>query len=371
MNELKSISVKIPGRHKYDILVGSGILSCLPVRIQELELSKSVLIVSNPTVFGLYGASVSSILTDGGCRVVGTAIFPDGETHKTLASFQDICGAINDAEVACAEKVLIVNLGGGVVTDVGAFVAACYDRGRDFVNVSTTLLGDVDSGIGGKCGVNFRGKNLIGQFHQSRLTVADTDVLRTLPAREVASGLAEVIKYGVSLDAKFFDDLTTNIKQIVKLEPDAISGVVAACCRMKADIVAQDEFDTKGIRAKLNFGHTIGHALEAATDYRIYSHGEAIAIGMICACEIAERLGIFGAEEAKKVESLCVSAGLPVRIKGDVDADAIMRFMKHDKKFVNGKNRFVLPTAIGTAVLKEGIDEAVIRDVIAGRMSRA
>lgn len=366
----KIIPVKIPGKQPHDIIVGCDILGDLPACIESLGLSRNVFIISSPTIFGLHGERMRALFNRDGWSV-DVATFPDGEENKTVQAWYKLSGDVASAETTREAKVLVLNLGGGVVGDVGAFVAACYDRGRDYVQVPTTLLGDVDCGIGGKCGVNHAsGKNKIGQFHQPRLVLAELSFLRTLPRREIQSGLAEVIKYGVSLDAKLFDALEELVPRIIGMDMSAVEQAVIRCFELKTGIVVQDERDTLGIRAKLNFGHTVGHALEAATNYARYRHGEAIAIGMVCACDIAVRLKMIPLEMTSRVEALCKQAGLPTFVSSGVSVDSIMSFMRHDKKFVGGvKNKFVLPTAIGATTLVPNIDEGLIRDVLRIRSS--
>ena len=367
---MTTITVQIPGKRAHDIVVGVDILDELPRRIVTLGLARGVLIISSPTIYGLYGERVRAVLEVGGCEPVFHVLFPDGEEHKNLATFQRLCEEVHHVEDRGGTKVLIVNLGGGVVGDVGGFVAATYERGRDYIQLPTTLLGDVDCGIGGKTGINHLGKNLIGAFHQPRLVLAELSFLRSLPPREVRCGLSEVIKYGVALDAELFAFVQAHVREAVALELPVIRPLVNRSFELKARTVEQDERDTLGIRAKLNFGHTVGHALEAATRYAAYAHGEAVAIGMVCACEIAERLGLFTQALTARVEALCADVGLPTYMAG-ADVDEIMRVMRHDKKFIGGKNRFVLPIAIGESVLKTEIDEALIRSVIRGRMRSA
>ncbi len=364
---LTTIRVAIPGKPAHDILVGTDILAELPKRITSLELSKDVLIISSPNIYGLYGDLLCVMLREGGCDRIEHALFPDGEEHKNLESYQQLLGRVRETEEEFGYKLLILNLGGGVVGDVGGFVAATYDRGRDYIQLPTTLLGDVDCGIGGKTGVNFLGKNLIGAFHQPQLVLADLSFLKTLPLREIRSGLAEVIKYGVILDADLFAYVETHADSALALDAEVITRIVRRSFELKARTVEQDERDNRGIRAKLNFGHTVGHALEAATNYVKYTHGEAIAIGMLCACEIAERLGMFAAAQTQRVEALCQAVGLPTHFEG-ASIDDIMRYMQHDKKFVGRKNRFVLPRTIGDVVLRTEIDKTLIRWVLKGRM---
>jgi 3-dehydroquinate synthase len=371
---LKTIHVRIPGRTEHDIIVGTDILRELPKRITKLKLSRSALIISNPTIiddYG-YGADVANVLRDDGFDIVKFATFPDGEEYKTLQSWQDLLIAANKIEEQSETRLLFINLGGGVVGDVGAFAAACYGRGRDYIQIPTTLLGHVDCGIGGKCAINFtfgegEAKNLIGVFYQPRLVLVDLKFLKTLPAYEVRSGLAEIIKYGMIADPKLFAYVETNLDDILACKLAVLEPVVEKCLKLKVDVVQRDEMDKLGIRAHLNFGHTIGHALETATNYRLYSHGEAISVGMLCACEIAEKFEMIDPSVTKRLEALLKRAELPTRMSAQ--ADVVLDAMKHDKKFKAGVNEFVLPTALGNVTIKKAIPIDIIRSVVEGRIA--
>jgi len=367
---ITTIAVDIPPRkpQPHDIVIGKGILDELPKQIASLGLPRDIFIISSERIWGLYGQRLRSALEAGGCGRVAYKTFPDGEDQKSLETYSMLLGEVFAAEERFCSRVLIVNLGGGVVMDVGGFVAATYDRGRDYIQLPTTLLGDVDCGIGGKTGVNIHGtKNKVGRFHQPRLILADLSFLRSLPSREVRSGLGEVIKYGMIFDADFFSYVETHTDEALRLEPHVIKHLVLKSFEWKTRTVEKDEEDRLGERAKLNFGHTIGHALEGATNLSRYAHGEAVAIGMLCACEIAQRLEIFTVAETNRLEALCRKVGLPTHIEG-ASIDDIMLHMQHDKKFASRKNRFVLPTRIGEVVLRDDIEETLIRWVIKARM---
>ncbi len=365
------ITVNIPGKGiPHDIVVGRDILGELRGYMDSLGLSRDALIISSPNVHDLYGAKVDAALKAAGCNTVQYVLFDDGEENKTLPTWQYLLEVINKFEDLRESRMLIVNLGGGVVGDVGAFAAACYERGRDYIQIPTTLLAQVDCGIGGKCGVNFKAaKNLIGQFHQPRLVLADLNFLKTVPKRELRSGLAEVIKYGVILEPGVLDYVDAHLTGILDGDLDAMEYLANKCFRLKVDVVQQDERDQKDIRAKLNFGHTVGHALEAATDYIEYTHGEAISVGMICACEIAERMQIVSTQVRHRLESLFIRVGLPTTMSAN--ADRIMASMAHDKKFAKGVNKFILPTAVGKVEVVTGIDMNLVRKVVEGRIVSA
>ncbi len=315
---VKTIPVRIPGKPEHDIVVGTDILGELPKRITSLKLSRSVLIITNPTINELYGTKVAQVLTDAGFDPVRFAMFPDGEEYKTIESWQSLLVAANEIEEQSETRLLFINLGGGVVGDVGAFAAACYGRGRDYVQIPTTLLGHVDCGMGGKCAINFtfgigEAKNLIGVFHQPRLVLVDMKFLKTLPPREIRSGLAEIIKYGMIADAALFAFVEDKLSDILACHSATLEPVIEKCLRLKVDVVEKDERDVLGIRAHLNFGHTIGHALETATEYKVYTHGEAISVGMLCACEIAERLGKLDSSVTQRLETLLSKPDCPLK----------------------------------------------------------
>lgn len=369
---ITKIPVRIPGKPEHDIVVGTDILQELPKHLTNLKLSRSTLIISSPTINDLYGAKVAKVLVEAGFDPVKFALFPDGEKHKTIESWQSILKAANEIEEQSETRLLFINLGGGVVGDVGAFAAACYGRGRDYIQIPTTLLGHVDCGIGGKCAINFtfgvgEAKNLIGVFHQPRLVLVDLKFLKTLPPYEIRSGLAEIIKYGMIADPALLAYVEANLEKILACDVSALEPVIEKCLKLKVRVVEKDERDVLGIRAQLNFGHTIGHALETATKYSAYSHGEAISVGMLCACEIAEKLKMIDSSVTRRLEVLLERAGLPIKMTAR--ADGVLEAMKHDKKFKAGVNQFVLPTAIGRVVIKEGVPAPIIRSVVEGRIA--
>jgi 3-dehydroquinate synthase len=304
-----------------------------------------VLLITNTTVAPLYGPRVTAAL---GSRRVLEVDLPDGEAHKTL----DTVSRVLDVLVAnrFGRDAVIVALGGGVVGDTAGFAAACYQRGIAFVQAPTTLLAQVDSSVGGKTGVNHRGgKNLIGAFHQPVAVIADTAVLATLPARELSAGLAEVIKYGVIRDAAFFAWLEQNMDALRCLDTQALGYAVRRSCEIKADIVARDERE-QGERALLNLGHTFGHAIEAATGYGQWLHGEAVGAGMLLAVDLAVRMQRCTADDARRVRALVECAGLPTAI-GGLAAATLRDYMRIDKKTAAGRVRLVLPRGIGAADL--------------------
>jgi 3-dehydroquinate synthase len=282
-------------------------------------------------------------------------LLPPGEAQKALPVASHLYDVL--AGMAADRGTLVVPVGGGVVGDLAGFVAATYNRGLPLLMVPTTLLAMVDSSVGGKVGVNHpRGKNLIGAFHQPVGVWADTATLATLPDREYRSGLAEVVKYGVILDAEFFAWLEARAPEILAREPGAVIHVVARCCRLKADVVEKDEREQTGLRAVLNYGHTFAHAIEAAGGYGSWLHGEAVAAGMVCASRLAERRGLVGPELTDRQMRLLQALGLPTA-PGPWPADDLMAAMRLDKKAAAGRLRFVLPRRLGHVELFDDVPE--------------
>ena len=332
------------GTRSYPILIGGGLLST-PEAFREHLPARDVAIVSNTTIAPLYLPALTASL---GTRRRVEVILPDGEAHKTLAN----TARVLDVLVAnrFARDCAVLALGGGVVGDLAGFAAACYQRGVAFVQLPTTLLAQVDSAVGGKTGVNHPGgKNLIGAFHQPRLVVADTDTLATLPPRELRAGVAEVIKYGLIADATLFDWLEGHLEELLAAEPAALTHVVRRSCEIKAEIVGRDERE-QGERALLNLGHTFGHAIESATAYREWLHGEAVGAGLLMAAAMSSECGLLAASEVERVRALVTRAGLPTRV-ASVSPGAALEHMRIDKKVQAGRMRLVLLRRIGNAFL--------------------
>jgi 3-dehydroquinate synthase len=318
-----------------------------------------VAIVTNEVVAPLHLAKVKAGLQ--GAARIAEILVPDGEQAKTWPTLDRVFDALLAARIG--RDGLIVALGGGVVGDLAGFAAAVYQRGVAYLQVPTTLLAQVDSSVGGKTAINHpRGKNMIGAFHQPRAVIADVAALDTLPARELRAGLAEVIKHAVALDVPFLEWLEQNIGKLVARERDALTYAVRRCIELKADLVAADERES-GARALLNFGHTFGHAIEAATGYGAWLHGEAIAAGMVMAAELSVRAGLIGRSDAARVKALLASAGLPVAAPA-IPPERLMELMAGDKKAAQGKVRFVLLESIGRAALRGGLEERLVREAI-------
>ncbi len=346
------------GHSRYPIDIGPGLLGEAAL-IEARIPGRDLLIVSNVTVAPLYLDRLRRSLP--GRRIV-ECILPDGERHKTLAAAATIFDVL--VEKKLNRDATLVALGGGVVGDLGGFAAACYQRGISCVQVPTTLLAQVDSSVGGKTGVNHPGgKNLIGAFHQPSAVIADTDTLTTLPDRELRAGIAEIIKYGCICDAGLFDWLEHNVQRLLARDPAALTHAIARSCELKAAVVARDERESN-VRAILNFGHTFGHAIEAATAYTVYLHGEAVAIGMSIAADLSARLGLIDREAAARLRALLERAGLPVAAPA-IGADTARSLMRMDKKVLAGALRLVLLSALGNAVVTADYDESALAATLA------
>ena len=332
------------GERSYPILVGAGLLDD-PGLLGESVAARDVLVVTNTTVAPLYLARLERSLAG---KRVASVVLPDGERHKTLETL----GQVFDALVArrMNRDACVAALGGGVVGDMAGFAAACYQRGVDYVQVPTTLLAQVDSSVGGKTGVNHPGgKNLIGAFHQPRAVVADTNTLATLPPRELRAGLAEVIKYGLIADAGFLDWIETNLESLLHLDGAALTHAIRRSCQIKAEIVAEDERE-HGRRALLNLGHTFGHAIETATGYGEWLHGEAVGAGMLMAADLSCRLGWIETADVERVRELLERAELPVTAP-PIGAGRALELMGMDKKVLAGRIRLVLLRRVGDGVV--------------------
>lgn len=347
------------GERSYPILIGSSQLPELGNHLVSLSLAPRLFVVTNEVVGKLYGETVIRSLQMAGFDVIYYEL-PDGEEYKSLESADKLY--TRAIEEGLERQGAVIALGGGVIGDLAGFVAATYMRGVPFVQVPTTLLAQVDSSVGGKVAVNHPlGKNMIGCFYQPRLVFADVATLKTLPLREVRAGLAEVIKYGVIWDQSFFEFLEDNLEKILVLDQETLIEVVRRSCAIKAEIVEKDETE-QGLRAILNFGHTIGHALEVLTEYRVYKHGEAVAAGMVAAARIAEEKGLCSPDVSERLIGFLERAGLPWRIP--FKAEEIMAVLPRDKKVKMGKIRFVLPVAIGCVVIDSDVSSDVIRSAI-------
>ncbi len=344
--------------HSYPISIGSGLLS-QPGFLAETITAKKLLLVSNTTVAPLYAARVHAALPG---REIVDVILPDGEQHKSLAT----ASRVFDVLIAnrFARDAAVLALGGGVVGDLAGFVAACYQRGIDYFQLPTTLLAHVDSSVGGKTAVNHPGgKNLIGAFHQPRAVISDVDLLGSLPDRELRAGLAEVIKYGLICDGAFLDWLEANMSLLLARDADALTHAIFRSCQIKADFVARDERET-GDRALLNLGHTFGHAIEAATGYTEWLHGEAVGAGMLMAADLSNRLGLIKTADVQRVSRVLRAAGLPMKAP-QCGAARALEYMKIDKKVLAGRVRLVLLREVGAAFITGEYPDSALQDTLA------
>jgi 3-dehydroquinate synthase len=352
-----TLNVALENR-SYPILIGDGLLGRAELFGQHLT-ARDLLLVSNVTVAPLYLPALLPSLA--GRRVV-EVLLPDGEVHKTLANVARVLDVLIANRFArdCA----VLALGGGVVGDLAGFAAACYQRGVALVQLPTTLLAQVDSAVGGKTAVNHPGgKNLIGAFHQPVLVVTDTRTLATLPDRELRAGLAEIIKYGLICDAALFAWLEAHVAEVLAREPAALAHVIRRSCEIKAAIVGRDERE-QGERALLNLGHTFGHAIEAATGYQQWLHGEAVGAGLVMAAAMSHECGLLPASECERVRELIERTGLPVRMPAVAAAAALER-MRIDKKVLAGRLRLVLLRQIGEAFVTADYPGAALTRTLA------
>ena len=347
------------GDRSYPIHIGAGLLARADLITEQLR-KKRVAIVTNSTVAPLYLAPLQRALESRGVEVVPITL-PDGEVHKNWETLNRIFDAL--LEHRCERGTTLIALGGGVVGDLAGFAAAAFLRGVPYIQVPTTLLAQVDSSVGGKTAINHPlGKNMVGAFYQPRAVIADIDTLATLPPRELAAGLAEVVKYGLIRDPLLFEWLEKNMARLVKREAEPLAYAIERSCAIKAEIVALDERED-GVRALLNLGHTFGHAIEAGMGYGAWLHGEAVAAGMVLAARLSQRLGLIAAQDVSRVSALLAGAGLPVTAPG-FGLERYLELMGHDKKVEGGRIRFVLLKHIGKAFISDEVPHAALGDVL-------
>ncbi len=357
---MRKVQVRL-GRNGYEIRIGSGILSRLGYWLKEYSSTDKLVIITSPSLKGLYGDALEQNLTREGFKVI-TLLVPDGEEQKSLETAGRLYNELSDCHAERTTPILA--LGGGVIGDLAGFVAATYLRGVPLVQIPTTLLAQVDSSIGGKVALDHgRLKNKIGAFYQPRLVVSDIAALSTLSAEELSDGLAEVIKYAVIRDREFFAYLEENLDGIRSLDGSILEAVVFKSARIKAEVVEKDELDF-GLRHILNYGHTLGHAIEAVSDFKV-RHGQAVAIGMVAAGRISSKLNILSKDEQIRLKRLIQRAGLPTEIP-NLNVEKITRAMEHDKKILGGKIRFVLPKSIGKVFITDKVTPSLIEQVLAG-----
>ena len=357
---MKTINVSLK-QNAYKIVIGRGILSGLGARLKSLKIGMDAVVITSPVIRRHHGHALAAGLKKEGFSVTFFEV-PEGEQSKSAKVAFPLMERI--ARHDSMKGLFIIAFGGGVIGDLAGYVAASYKRGVPYVQVPTTFLAQIDSAIGGKVAIDLPvGKNLIGAFHQPKVVWSDVSVLATLDKRQMRNGLAEAVKYGVIADKKLFAYIARHYQQLLDLQSAALEHVVVRCSRIKASVVVADEKETKGIRTILNFGHTVGHAVEAAGGYGRYHHGEAVALGMRVAAGISRQKGMLSAADCKKLNGLLSDIGLPEKIEG-VPMAAILRIMSHDKKFKNGKNRFVLAQAIGKVKVVAGVSPSIVQKTI-------
>ncbi|MFN7097022.1 MAG: 3-dehydroquinate synthase [Gammaproteobacteria bacterium] len=344
--------------HTYPIYIGSGLLSSMELLNKHI-IGNQVMVVTNETVAKYYLTSFLHNFTDKQCNYI---VLPDGETYKNIASWSTII----DALLANKHRrsTTLIALGGGVVGDITGFVAACYQRGVNYIQVPTTLLAQVDSSIGGKTAVNHSmAKNMIGTFYPPMAVFTDTDTLKTLPKREFISGLAEIIKHALIADADFFSRLETNINKIMNQDMSFLTSVIIRSCEIKASIVGQDEFE-QGKRALLNFGHTFAHAIESLTNYNTFLHGEAVAIGMVLACRLAVNMGYFSNTATERVIAFLLALDLPISLPVVCKPEAMLHEMQLDKKATDSGLSFIVLNSIGEATRIEKVSTDIVMNTL-------
>lgn len=348
------------GAHAYDIHIGNGLLSAITQHVGTQ--GRALRVLTDDHVAALH---LPALLRGLGITAEQVLVVKAGEPNKSWASAEQVLDWMLSQKLS--RDAVLLAFGGGVVGDLAGFCAAIYQRGIAFVQVPTTLLAMVDSSVGGKTGVNHaRGKNLIGAFHQPQAVIADLDLLKTLPRRELSAGAAEVIKYGMLGDAAFFNELEAGaIDQLMALDAETSAAVVARCCALKAKIVAEDEFETNGRRALLNLGHTFGHAVETYTGYTQWLHGEAVGLGLVMAADLSARLGWISSDDAARCAALVARAGLPVKPPAGMQPVNFRRLMAGDKKVAAGQLRFILLKGLGEAVLTADFDDAKLDETLA------
>jgi 3-dehydroquinate synthase len=355
---MKKIRVNL-ARYSYDVLIGAGLLTLVGLFLKEKGYAGKAVVITDPNVKSRYGEVLEQSLTKNGFKVT-TLVVPAGEDQKSLDNAVRLYEQLTDAYAERSTP--IVALGGGVIGDLTGFVAATYLRGVPFVQLPTTLLAQVDSSVGGKVAVDHeRLKNKIGAFHQPRLVIADTDTLKTLPKAELANGLAEAIKTAAVRGKEFFVYLEQNVEKLRALDISALEEAVYQCVSIKAEIVEKDERDA-GLRNILNFGHTIGHAIESVSHFGV-RHGEAVAVGMVATARISNRMGLLSYSEVDRLITLVEKAGLPARMP-DLDTSAILKAMRHDKKVESGQVRFVLLKEIGDVIMSDEVSPVLVAEVL-------
>lgn len=358
---MKKVKVELGG-NSYEVRVGTGLLARVGLWLKEIDLSGKAVIITDTTVRGLYAETLSKSLADAGFEVT-TLELPAGEEQKSLETAGRLYDGISGAYAERTTPVLA--LGGGVIGDLAGFVAATYMRGVPLIQVPTTLLAQVDSSIGGKTAVDHgQLKNTIGVFYQPRLVIADIDTLQTLPGDELTNGMAEVIKHAAIRSRDLFDFLDDNVDTDRVLNAAVLEKIILENIRIKAEVVEKDEKES-GLRAILNFGHTVGHAVESVSGFRL-KHGQAVAIGMVAEAKISSRMGLLDEGDVVSLERVIKKAGLPVKMP-ELSVPEVMQVMRHDKKVSQEKIRFVLLKSIGNAFVTDEVSPSLVEEVLIGQ----
>jgi 3-dehydroquinate synthase len=349
------------GERSYEILIDRGNLPFIGERLLRFSIGKKIAVISNPKIYELYGEKIISSLKKEGFDP-SLILIPDGEIYKDYFWAYHILTQL--LELGLDRKSCLIALGGGVIGDITGFVASIYMRGIPYIQIPTTLLAQVDSSVGGKTAVNHSlGKNMIGSFWQPSLVWIDVNTLDTLPEREFISGMAEVIKYGIIWDKDFFDYLESNREKILKKDKDLLIPAIKRACEIKAEVVSKDERESS-LRAILNYGHTIGHAIETLTGYTTYLHGEAISIGMVYEAKLSNILGFLEKESLERIKNILKNLGLPTILPINIDTTAMVKTILLDKKNIEGKIRMVIPESIGKMKINFEISEENLKGIL-------
>ena len=350
------------GNRSYSIVVEPGALASVGTRLRELRVGSRAVVMTDAAILRAHGAAVVAGLEAAGLSVTVLEV-PEGEAAKTLSVAEHCWDRLLAAGTDRTSTILA--LGGGAVGDLAGFVAATYMRGANFVPLPTTVLAQVDASIGGKTAIDHpKAKNLIGAFHQPRLVVVDPSVVLTLPDRDFRSGLAEIVKHGIVLDASYFEDVERSAGALIRRDLPTLTRIIGGSCRLKASVIQRDPEEKGEWRFSLNYGHTIGHALEAATRFDTWTHGEAVSLGIVAEARLAERLGVGDADTARRQQALLQAVGLPIR-GARVDTEAVLAAITHDKKARDGRVPFVLAPSIGAFRVVYDVSPADVRAALA------
>jgi 3-dehydroquinate synthase len=354
------VSVSL-GTRSYSIVVEPGALATVGERLRALNVGRRAALVTDAAILRLHGGAVAASLKDAGFTVTVIEV-PEGETAKTLAVAEHCWDRLMAAGLDRSSTVL--GLGGGAVGDLAGFVAATYMRGVNFVTLPTTVLAQVDASIGGKTAIDHpKAKNLIGAFHQPKLVIVDPAVARTLPERDFRSGLAEIVKHGIVLERAYFDEVERDAARLLARELDVLDRVIGGSCRLKASVIERDPEEMSELRYALNYGHTIGHALEAVTGFERWTHGEAVSLGIVAEARLARRLGLADDDTTVRQERLLAAVGLPIRAER-LDVDAVLTAITHDKKARDGRVPFVLAPSLGAFRVVYDVPPAEVRAAV-------